>query len=168
MLPSSAGRKPVRVSAPPYVPPPPERPSISSSRNTPHSKLAWRRTALPVCAAEFEDYSSAGVSSTAVLRIRCDTCHAEHLVAFSCNGAAFVPAGAAARRRAPRCWSDEVFPEQPVRQWVLSVPIRCASCSPTAPDVMGRVLGIVYRCIATHLIKKAGSHENRPRPARSL
>jgi hypothetical protein len=23
------------------------------------------------------------------------------------------------------------------------------------PDVMGRVLGIVYRCIATHLIKKA-------------
>ncbi len=24
------------------------------------------------------------------------------------------------------------------------------------PEVMGRVLGIVYRCIATHLIKKAG------------
>ena len=24
------------------------------------------------------------------------------------------------------------------------------------PAIMGRVLGIVYRCIATHLIKKAG------------
>ena len=51
---------------------------------------------------------------------------------------------------------DEVFPWQPVRQWVLSVtyPLRFlfASC----PEVMGRVLGIVYRCIATHLIKKAG------------
>jgi hypothetical protein len=26
----------------------------------------------------------------------------------------------------------------------------------TRPAVMGQVLGIVYRCIATHLIKKAG------------
>jgi hypothetical protein len=51
---------------------------------------------------------------------------------------------------------DEVFPEQPMRQWLLSVPypLRCLFASRS--DVMGRVLGIVYRCIATHLIKKAG------------
>ena len=51
---------------------------------------------------------------------------------------------------------DEVFPEQPVRQWVLSVPYPLRFLFASRPEVMGRVLGIVYRCIATHLIKKAG------------
>jgi len=51
---------------------------------------------------------------------------------------------------------DEVFPEQPIRQWVLSVPYPLHFLFASRPAVMGRVLGIVYRCIATHLIKKAG------------
>ena len=50
---------------------------------------------------------------------------------------------------------EEVFPEQPVRQWVLSVPYPLRFLFANRPEVMGRVLGIVYRCIATHLIKKA-------------
>jgi hypothetical protein len=51
---------------------------------------------------------------------------------------------------------DEVFPEQPVRQWVLSVPFPLRFLFASRPEVMGGVLGIVYRCISTHLIKKAG------------
>ena len=51
---------------------------------------------------------------------------------------------------------DEVFPEQSVRQWVLSVPYPLRFLFASRPEIMGRVLGIVYRCIATHLIKKAG------------
>jgi hypothetical protein len=51
---------------------------------------------------------------------------------------------------------DEVFPEQPVRQWVLSVPYPLRFLFASRPEVMGRVLGIVYLCIATPLIKKAG------------
>jgi len=50
---------------------------------------------------------------------------------------------------------DEVFPEQPVRQWVLSVPYPLRFLFASCPYVMGRVLSIVFRCIATHLIKKA-------------
>ena len=61
---------------------------------------------------------------------------------------------------------DEVFPEQPVRQWVLSVPYLLRFLFASRPEVMGRVLGIVYRCIATHLIKKAGLLETRLRPVR--
>jgi hypothetical protein len=49
---------------------------------------------------------------------------------------------------------DEVFPEQPVRQWVAPYPLRFLFAS--HPEVMGRVLVSVYRCIATHLIQKAG------------
>jgi hypothetical protein len=51
---------------------------------------------------------------------------------------------------------DDVFPWQPVRQWVLSVPHPLRFLFASGPAVMGRVLGIIYRCIATHLIKKAG------------
>jgi hypothetical protein len=58
---------------------------------------------------------------------------------------------------------DEVFPEQPVRQWVLSVayPLRFVFAS--RPDIVGAVLAIVYRVIATHLIGKAGFGAKRAR-----
>ncbi len=55
---------------------------------------------------------------------------------------------------------DEVFPEQPVRQWVPSVPYPLRFLFASRPAVMDRVRGIVYRCIATHLIKKAGFSRN--------
>jgi hypothetical protein len=49
-----------------------------------------------------------------------------------------------------------VFPEQPVRQWVLSFPspLRCLFAS--RPAIRCPVLGIVYRVIAGHRIEKAG------------
>lgn len=51
---------------------------------------------------------------------------------------------------------DEVLPQQPMRQWVLSFPYPLRFLFATRPVIMGQVLGIVYRVIATHLIKKAG------------
>ena len=51
---------------------------------------------------------------------------------------------------------DEVLPEQLMRQWVLNFPYPLRFLSATQPAIMGQVLGIVYRVIATHLIKKAG------------
>lgn len=51
---------------------------------------------------------------------------------------------------------DEVLPEQSVRQWVLSFPFPLRFLFASRPEIMGQVLGIVYRVIATHLIKKAG------------
>lgn len=51
---------------------------------------------------------------------------------------------------------DEVFPKQPVRQWVLSFPYPLRFLFANKPEVMTPVLGIVYRVIATHLVKKAG------------
>ena len=38
---------------------------------------------------------------------------------------------------------DEVLPEQPVRQWVLSFPFQLRFLFASRPEVMGRVLGIV-------------------------
>ena len=53
---------------------------------------------------------------------------------------------------------DEVLPREPMRQWVLSVPFALRYLFATDPAVMGRVLGIVYRAIASQLIKSAGRH----------
>jgi hypothetical protein len=51
---------------------------------------------------------------------------------------------------------DEVFPDQPVRQCLLRVPYPLRFLYARRPANMGRVLGIVHRCIATHLLKQAG------------
>jgi len=51
---------------------------------------------------------------------------------------------------------DEILPHQPMRQWVLSVPFPLRFLFASKPAVMGKVLGIVYRAIATHLTRKAG------------
>ena len=51
---------------------------------------------------------------------------------------------------------DEVLPEQPMRQWVLSFPFPLRFLFASRPEIMGRVLGIISRVIATHLVEKAG------------
>ena len=43
-----------------------------------------------------------------------------------------------------------------MRQWVLSFPYPLRFLFASQPAIMSQVLGIVYRVIATHLIKKAG------------
>ena len=63
----------------------------------------------------------------------------------------------------PALLVDEVLPEQPMRQWVLSFPFQLRFLFASRPEIMGRVLGIVYRVIATHLVRKAGYTHDRPR-----
>ena len=113
---------------------------------------------------EFEDYLKCGRLEHGFLRVRCESCHAERLVAFSCANSrrfserrGFCPScGARRMAESATLLVDEVLPEQPMRQWVFSVLYLLRFLFASRPKVMGRVLGIVYRCIATYLIKKAG------------
>ena len=83
------------------------------------SHMAQQERPLPAYVQrEFEDYLRCGRLDQGFLRVRCDTCHAEHLVAFSCKRRGFCPSCGARRRvESAALWVDEVFPEQPVRQW---------------------------------------------------
>jgi hypothetical protein len=55
---------------------------------------------------------------------------------------------------------DEILPKMPLRQWVLSVPSQLRFLFASYPDLMGKALGIVYRTIATWLIRQTGfSHD---------
>ncbi len=102
---------------------------------------------------EFEAYLKCGRLEHGFLRVRCETCHDEKLVAYSCKKRAFCPScGARRMTESAALLVDEVLPHQPMRQWVLSVPFPLRFLFASQPAVMGKVLGIVYRTIATHLI----------------
>ena len=106
---------------------------------------------------EFEDYLKCGRLKHGFLRVRCDKCHLERLVAFSCKRRGFCPSCGARRMvETAALLSDEVFPDVPLRQWVISFPFPLRYLFAAHPQAMGKVLGIVYRAISTHLIHKAG------------
>jgi ribosomal protein S27E len=72
---------------------------------------------------EFEDYLKCGRLEHGFLRVRCDACHAERFVAFSCKRRGFCPSCGTRRMiDSAALLVEEVLPEVPVRQWVLSVP----------------------------------------------
>jgi len=163
MLPLSTGREAsTGKSAPPYVRHRPERTLlyhlIEKYYPVFEAQCAVEDRILPnYVRQEFEDYLKCGRLEHGFLRVRCDTCHTEHLVAFSCKHRGFCPSCGARRMvESAALLVDEVLPHQPMRQWVLSFPFQLRFLFASRPQIMGRVLGIVYRVIATHLIKKAG------------
>jgi ribosomal protein S27E len=106
---------------------------------------------------EFEAFLKCGRLEYGFLRVRCGSCQHERLVAFSCKKRGWCPScGASRMADSAAHLVDEVLPQQPIRQWVLSVPFPMRLLFATYPDVMSKVLSIVYRAIATHLGKKAG------------
>ena len=106
---------------------------------------------------EFESYLKCGRLEHGFLRVRCTTCHAERLVAFSCKRRGFCPScGARRMTESAAPLVDEVLPAEPIRQWVFSVPFPLRFLFAAEPAAMGRVLAIVYRAMANALVRKAG------------
>ena len=93
---------------------------------------------------EFEDYLRCGKLEHGFLRVRCENCHEERLVAFSCKRRGFCPScGTRRMAESAALLVDEVFPHQPVRQWVLSFPFLLRFLFASRPVITGQVLGIV-------------------------
>ena len=122
---------------------------------------------------EFDDYLKCGRLEYGFLRVRCEGCHHEHLVAFSCKRRGICPScGATRMAESAALLVDDVLPHQPIRQlspWtacsramqeqlprVLSFPFQLRFLLSSYPELMGKVLGIVQRVLSTHLIRKAG------------
>jgi len=106
---------------------------------------------------EFDAYLKCGRLEEGFLRVRCGSCHAEKLVAFSCKKRGFCPScGGRRMAETAALLADEVLPERPLRQWVLSLPVALRFLLATDPDSLTRVLRTVYRAISGFLLKKAG------------
>lgn len=81
------------------------------------------REVPPYVAREFEDYLRCGRLEHGFLRVRCEVCHQERLVVFSCKRRAFCPSCGARRRvESAALLVDDILPEVPIRQWVVSFP----------------------------------------------
>ena len=80
---------------------------------------------------ELRAFLRCGVLAHGFLRLHCDDCGHDRLVAFSCKRRGFCPS-CGGRRMAETAAQlvDRVLPEVPVRQWVLTLPYplryRCA------------------------------------------
>ena len=105
---------------------------------------------------EFDEYLKCGRLEYGFLRVKCESCHDEKLVAFSCKRRGFCPSCGARRMvDSAALLVDQILPYQPMRQWVLSVPFPLRFLFASNPKVMTKALAIVYRTIATHLTHKA-------------
>src|SRR5690606_3723571 len=120
---------------------------------------------------EFEAYLKCGLLENGFLRVKCDSCQAEKLVAYSCKRRGFCPSCGARRMvETAALLIDEVLPRQPIRQRVLSLPIALRYLLATRPEVVTQVLGIVYRAISGHMRALISTirrrHRSRGRPTR--
>ena len=106
---------------------------------------------------EFEAFLKCGRLEYGFLRVKCDACRHEKLVAFSCKRRGFCPSCGARRMvETAAHLVEHVLPEQPIRQWVLSFPYPLRFLFAARPAMLSQVLGIVYRATSTFLIRRAG------------
>jgi len=114
------------------------------------ARLAAEDRSLPgYVREEFEAFLRCGVLKHVFLRVVCEQCHAERLLAFSCKRRGFCPScGARRMAESARHLAEEVFGSRPVRQWVLSFPYPLRFLFASKPETIGPVLGIVHRMIA--------------------
>ena len=112
---------------------------------------------LPFIKDEFEAYLDCGILAHGFLRLTCEGCARDTLVAFSCKRRGICPS-CGTRRIAETAADlvDNIIPQVPVRQWVLSFPIPLRSLFAVHPERITPVLSIVHRAINSHLIKQAG------------
>ena len=95
---------------------------------------------------EFEDYLKCGCLEHGFYRVRCDSCHEERLLGFSCKRRGFCPScGARRMAESSALLMDDVLPCQPVRQWVLSFPYPLRFLFASRAEIMGQAHTIARR-----------------------
>jgi hypothetical protein len=105
---------------------------------------------------EFYDYLQCGILAHGFLRMGCDTCKKEVLLAFSCKRRGFCPSCAGRRMAQTAAHLVEgVMPWVPTRQWVVSVPIPLRYWMASSRDLTAQVHTIIRTTIAQYYINQA-------------
>jgi hypothetical protein len=106
--------------------------------------------------AEFHDFLRCGSLAGGFARFQCGTCGLDRLVAFSCKGRGFCPS-CGGRRMTERAAHlvDHVFPDVPVRQWVLSLPYRLRYRLAWDHDLCRAVVAVFVRAVLRCLRARA-------------
>ena len=113
-------------------------------------------TGLPAYVVEeFYAYLQCGILAHGFVRLGCDTCPHQMLLAFSCKTRGFCPS-CAGRRMAQQAAHlvEEVIPWVPTRQWVVSVPIPLRDWMAPSRERTATVHTIIRRTIAQYYVSK--------------
>jgi hypothetical protein len=105
---------------------------------------------------ELRSYLACGILAYGFVRVHCDACGLDRVVAFSCKGRGFCPS-CGGRRMADTAAHliDRVLPEVPVRQWVLSLPFALRYRLAYDASLTTAVLGIFVRTVFASLRRRA-------------
>jgi len=100
----------------------------------------------------FERFLSCGILSEGFSRVRCEACGRDSLVAFSCKQRGICPSCAARRAADTAAWLvDRVLPEDPIRQWTVSLPFDLRLHLARDGRLRRRVLDTCLEAIFEHL-----------------
>lgn len=118
---------------------------------------------------EFDAYLKCGILAHGFLRLKCEDCKAERLVAFSCRGRGFCPSCIGKRQAiTTEFLIEKLLGGLPVRQFVLSFPFELRFLMARDSKLMGLVLTIVNRAITRLYRQKAKAElaiEGNPKSA---
>ena len=105
---------------------------------------------------EFEEFMACGILARGFCRVLCPDCGQSALVAYSCKARSVCPS-CTGRRMAEVAAHlvDHVFPEVPVRQWVLSLPNRVRYLLARHPALCREVRGIFVRAVHSFYSRRA-------------
>ncbi len=98
---------------------------------------------------EFSRYLTCGILAHGFARFNCGHCQKDKLVAYSCKGRTICPS-CTGRRMADTAKHlvEDVIPEVPVRQWVLSMPFKHRFLLSSNPKLLTTIKAIYYRAIS--------------------
>ena len=106
-------------------------------------------------AREFYDYLQCGVLAHGFLRLGCDTCQHELLLAFSCKRRGFCPSCAGWRMTQTAAHLvEQVIPWVPTRQWVVSVPVPLRYWMAASQELTAQVHTIIRTTIGQYYVHK--------------
>ncbi len=105
-----------------------------------------------------------GILAHGFVRLHCNECGLDRVVAFSCKGRGFCPS-CGGRRMVDTAahLADRVLPEVPVRQWVLSLPFSLRYRLAYDAPLTSAVLGVFVRSVFASLRRRARKHWGIPR-----
>ena len=111
---------------------------------------------------ELRAYLQCGILAYGFVRVHCDACGHDRVVAFSCKGRGFCPSCGGRRMADTAAFLvDRVLPVAPVRQWVLSLPFalryRLAYDSKLAAAVLQLFIRSVFASLRRRARKRWGN-----------
>src|SRR5437867_1734592 len=105
---------------------------------------------------EFRSFLDCGILARGFVRLRCQSCGHDRLLAFSCKRRVWCPSCCGRRMSETSAHLvDHVFPLVPVRQWVLSLPFALRYRMTYDARLISDVLNVFIRALFGELRRRA-------------